>query len=89
MCGSMMSADPVAMSGLAWLLPGLFTMLALTLGAVLIATKMGRRRVVPAGEPVALARVKERYARGEIDHAELDRMLGVLLRSEHRTTRGR
>ena len=37
-----------------------------------------------AGQLSALEQAKERFARGEIDHAELDRLLDVLLRDDHR-----
>lgn len=39
---------------------------------------------IPAAQPSALEKAKERYARGEIDHAELDRVLDVLLRNDQR-----
>ena len=38
----------------------------------------------PAAQPAALEQAKERYARGEIDHAELERLLDVLLRNDQR-----
>ncbi|HEX6327620.1 MAG TPA: SHOCT domain-containing protein [Jiangellaceae bacterium] len=43
----------------------------------------------PAAGPSALEQAKERYARGEIDHAELDRLLDVLLGNDQRSGRGR
>ena len=38
----------------------------------------------PAARPSALEQAKERYARGEIDHAELERLLDVLIRNDQR-----
>ncbi|HEX6232924.1 MAG TPA: hypothetical protein VFZ63_07355 [Jiangellaceae bacterium] len=37
------------------------------------------------GQRSPLDQAKERYARGEIDHAELDRLLDVLIKNDHRT----
>jgi Tfp pilus assembly protein PilN len=39
----------------------------------------------PAAQPSALEQAKERYARGEIDHAELERLLDVLLGNVQRS----
>ena len=39
----------------------------------------------PAAQLSALEQAKERYARGEIDHAELDRLLDVLLGNVQRS----
>ncbi|HEX6335451.1 MAG TPA: hypothetical protein VFZ85_00715 [Jiangellaceae bacterium] len=39
----------------------------------------------PAARPSALEQAKERYARGEIDHAELERLLDVVLRNDQLT----
>ena len=38
----------------------------------------------PAGQPSALEQAKERFARGEIDHAELDRLLDDLIKNDYR-----
>jgi hypothetical protein len=38
-----------------------------------------------AGQLSPLEQAKERYARGEIDHAELERLLDILIRNGHRT----
>jgi uncharacterized membrane protein len=43
----------------------------------------------PAAQPSALEQAKERYAVGEIDHAELERLLDVLIGNEQRTGGGR
>ncbi|MQA05938.1 MAG: SHOCT domain-containing protein [Streptosporangiales bacterium] len=78
------------MSGGMWLIPSL-SMIALIVAAaatVVLATTLLRRPAPsPAGsaEARALAVAKERYARGEIDHAELDRILDTLLHKESRT----
>jgi uncharacterized membrane protein len=42
-----------------------------------------------AGRPLALEQAKERYARGEIDHAELERLLDVHFRADQRATNNR
>jgi uncharacterized membrane protein len=84
MCGSLMSTGTLAPGGLLWLLPGMLTLVLLTVGAILLAARRQPRPVAPADEPTALAVLKERYARGEIDHAQLTRMLDTLLRNEQR-----
>lgn len=38
-----------------------------------------------AGQLSPLEQAKERYARGEIDHAELEQLLDALLRNDRRT----
>ena len=38
----------------------------------------------PAGQLSPLEQAKERFARGEIDHAEFDRQLDALLKDDHR-----
>jgi len=43
----------------------------------------------PAAQPSALEQAKERYAVGEIDHAELERLLDVLIGNEQRSGGGR
>jgi uncharacterized membrane protein len=84
MCGAMMGS--MGMSGGAWLLPMVLTLTVLA-GAIaaVVAVASSRRSPAPAvasDEPAALAVAKERYARGEIDHQELDRILDRLLRAE-------
>jgi uncharacterized membrane protein len=39
-----------------------------------------------AEPPSALERAQERYVRGEIDHAELERLLDNVLRADQRST---
>jgi len=43
----------------------------------------------PAAQPSALEQAKERYAVGEIDHTELERLLDVLIGNEQRSGGGR
>lgn len=83
MCGSMMGA--AGMSGpmmvLPWLLfVTLFAVMALAVGVV-AAKLLWRPAATSAasGESRALAEARERYARGEIDHAEFTQILDTLL----------
>lgn len=89
MCDSVMgSMGPMGMSGMEWFMPGMFlaVLLAGMVGVALVLAGTMRRQAVPAvqSEPATIAAAKERYARGEIDHAELDRILDTLLRTEGR-----
>lgn len=74
--------------------------LMLIAAGVLIAGALGGWRVIaglraapqlrsnveqPAAQLSALEQAKERYARGEIDHAELERLLDVLLGNVQRS----
>lgn len=84
MCGAMMGS--MGMSGDAWLVPVLLTLTVLA-GAIaatvaVAAARPPRAPAVASGEPAGLSVVKERYARGEIDHQELDRILDRLLRAQ-------
>ena len=73
--------------------------LMLIAAGVLIAGALGGRRVIaglrnraselPAPQPSALEQAKERYAVGEIDHAELERLLDVLIANDQHSGGGR
>lgn len=62
-------------------------------GARFIKVMRGRTEERPAlqdrewraDQPSPVEQAKERYVRGEIYHAELDRQLDVLLKNDHRT----
>lgn len=93
MCGPMMGS--AGMSGGAWSLPWLSMVVLLvaatTAVVILLAWLMLRRpTLAPAGpgESRALAVAKERYARGEIDETELERILDTVLRTEGRADPG-
>jgi len=76
-------------AGTAWMIAGAFLLVALA-GAVAAAIVLAaRRHMLPpggrdahqvAGGDAAMDELRERYARGEIDEAELDQGLDRLLR---------
>lgn len=82
MCGFGGMYGTGLMSGLA----GAAVFIVIIAGVWLLARSPGRRTTHPAppypGNPAvaALELVKDRYARGDIDHAQLDRELDRLLR---------
>lgn len=92
MCDSMMGS--MGMSGAGWMLSAV-VMLVLFVGVVgLVVALVGTRRrpgvaAVVQGESGAFAVARERYARGEIDDVELDRILDTLLRTEGSADPGR
>ncbi len=77
-------------AGIAWMLVGVVLFVVLAAGAAAAIVLATQRHVLPpgskdrheaAGGDAAMDALRERYARGEIDEAELDRRLGGLLRN--------
>lgn len=92
-CGSMMG--PMGMPGVWWWMPGLMivflvVVVAATFGVARYVRRpiSGAATALGSGESAALALAKERYARGELDDAEFERLLDHLLRADARAGRG-
>lgn len=94
MCGAMMDGmmDGMPMWGPGWMMvAGLLSavvLLGAAAAAALVVASVVRRPALPsgsasrAGDSNAVLVAKDRYARGEIDDAELERVLDTLLRGE-------